>query len=94
MRGDTIRRMRAERRALKEQLRQVTDLTQLMHAADLLNDTMKVRDTVLGVHTPHSVSLGAWGEVYGGTFWPVLDGTSAVGDDIATDAWFHLRHEP
>ena len=69
-------------------------MTNLIPALDLRNASSDVLNTVVNMHTPHIVSLGAWGEVYGGTFWPVLDGTSAVGDDIATDAWFHLRHEP
>ena len=59
--------------------------------ATLGNAAVHVLNTALGMLGPSTVSLGAWGEVYGGAFWPVVD---AAVPDIATDAWFHLRHEP
>lgn len=63
----------------------------------LRNATMSVPITASGMHNPRNVSMGVWGDVYGGLTWPVLgrmeDFNQAV-DDIATDAWFHLRHEP
>lgn len=72
----------------------MTDASQVVI---VYNATMQVPTTALSMFTPDNVSMGVWGDVYGGLTWPVLgrmeDFNQTVGD-IATDAWFHLRHEP
>lgn len=68
-----------------------------MNKPTLRNATMSVRDTALVMFTPDNVSMGVWGDVYGGLTWPVLgrvEDFNHMAADIANDAWHHLRHEP
>lgn len=67
------------------------------HALALRNATMSVPHTALGMFSPRNVSMGVWGDVYGGLTWPVIGRAEDFGqvvDDIANESWHYGRHEP